>query len=208
MALGPVIDERHLAETDPGDHAADEARLFGQRQEGIERAARHQPEITGVERDRRVGQPVEHAVEQRRRHLLEDRLAGALAAHGIDHIGLVLDHRRAHVAEQLGRILQIGIDDQDLFAGAQIEPGGQRELVAMVARQVDRDQPRVDGGEALHHRPAVVARAVVDEEDFIVVADRRPGRARDAGMEQVETGGLIVAGDDDGQSGTMHGRAP
>src|SRR3546814_5525562 len=50
MALGAVVRERHLAEADPRHHPADEARLFGQRQQGIERAAAHQPEITGIER--------------------------------------------------------------------------------------------------------------------------------------------------------------
>src|SRR3546814_6137740 len=53
MALGAVVRERHLAEADPRHHPADEARLFGQRQQGIERAAAHQPEITGIERDRK-----------------------------------------------------------------------------------------------------------------------------------------------------------
>ena len=171
--LGAVVGERHLAEADPGDHAADEARLFGQAQERVERAPAHQPEIAGVERDRRVGDAVEQAIERRRRRLLEERLAVALAAHGIDDVGLLRRHLRAHVAEQFGRVLQVGVDDQDLLARAQIEPRGQRELVAVVARQVDRDQPRVLRRQPLHDRPAVVLRPVVDQDEFVILADLR-----------------------------------
>jgi len=95
----PIINERHLAEADPGDHAADEARLLGQRQERVERAPRHQAKVAGVERDRRVGDAVEHAIEECRRHLLEKGLALALAAHRIDDVGVLLAQRRAHLGQ-------------------------------------------------------------------------------------------------------------
>ena len=133
MPLGAVIGERHLAKADPGHHAADKARLLGQRQERVERAAAHQAKVARVERDRRVGHPVEHAIKGGRREPLEKRLALAAAANGIDHVRLLLGHRPAHLGEEFGRVLQVGVDDQHLLARAQVEPGGQRELVAVVA---------------------------------------------------------------------------
>ena len=204
VALGAIIGKRHLPEADPGNHAADEARLFGQRQQRIERAAAHQAEVAGVQRDRRIGDAIEHAVEGGGGGFLEDRLAVALAAHRIDDVRLLRRHRRAHVGEQFGRVLQIGVDDEDLLARTQVEPRGQRELMAVVARQVDRDDARVGGGQALHHRPAVVAAAIVDQDDLMIVAHRRPCRGRDARVQQLEARGLIVAGNDDGQRGTVH----
>ncbi len=159
MALLPVVDERHLAEADPGDHPADEARLLGKRQEGVERAARHQPEVAGVEWDRRVGDAIEHAIEGRGGGELEHALAVALAADRIDHVGALRRHRRPHVGEQLGRVLEVGVDDQDLLARAQIEPGGERELVAMVARQVDRGSAaarRCITGQLVSREPSLI----------------------------------------------------
>ena len=207
MTLGAVIGEGHLAETDPGDHAANEARLFGQRLQRVERAPAHQAEVAGVERDRRVGQPVEHPVEDRRRRLLEQRFPRALAADGIDHVRPLRRHGRAHVGQEFGRVLKIGVDDQDLLARAQVEPCGQRQLVAVIARQVDRDQMRIGGGQTLHHRPAVVLRAVVDQDDLIILAHRRARRARDTRVQHVQTGGFVIAGDDDGQGRALHDAA-
>jgi hypothetical protein len=203
----PVVDERHLPEADPRHHAANETRLFGQRQERIERPPAHQPEIAGVERNGGIGHAVEQAVEGGGRYLLEQGFARALAADRVDHVGILRGHHRAHVRQQFGRVLQIGVDDEDLLARAQVEPGGQRELVAVVARQVDRDEVRIGGSEALHHRPAIVLRSVVDEQDLEILAHRRPRRAGHARVKLVETGGLVIAGDDDGQGRALHGPA-
>ena len=183
MALGAVVDDRHLPEADPGDHAADEARLLGQRQQGVERAPAHQPEIAGVERDLDLGEAREQAVEELGGAALEGGLAGAGAAHRIDDVGLPPLHLGDHLGEQFGRILEVGVDDQDALARAQIEAGGQRELVAVIARQVDRDQARIALGQRLHHRPAAVARAVVDQHDLIILAGHRRGRLARAGRE-------------------------
>src|SRR6476620_6242060 len=71
MALGTVVDDRYLAEADPGDHAADEACLLGQAQQRIERAPAHQAEVARVERDLDLGEAGERAVEELRGAALE-----------------------------------------------------------------------------------------------------------------------------------------
>ena len=76
-ALLPVVGERHLPEADPGDHAADEPRLLGHRQQRVERAAAHQPEIAGVERNVDLGRARQQPVEAVRGGALERGLAGA-----------------------------------------------------------------------------------------------------------------------------------
>jgi hypothetical protein len=140
MALGAVVGDRHLPEADPGDHAADEARLL----------------------------------------------------------------READGAEQLGRVLEVGVDDQDPVPRAEIEAGGEGELVAVVARQVDRDQPGIARGERPHHLPAAVARAVVDEHDLIILARHAAGGRAQPRMKLAEARFLIVAGNDDREGGRAH----
>ena len=86
-----------------------------------------------------------------------------------------------------------------LLAAAQVEPGGQRQLMAVVARQIDRDDMRIVGGERLHHRPAAVARAVVDQHDLIILAGTRWRRGREPLVQLGEARLLVVAGHDDRQ---------
>ena len=112
-ALCAVVGERHLPEADPRDHAADEARLLGHREQCVERAAAHQPEVAGVERDVDLGRAREQPVKAVRRCPLERRFAGAALAHAIDHVAPRSSHRRNHRRKQLGRILEVGVDDQD-----------------------------------------------------------------------------------------------
>jgi len=49
--LLPVVSKWNLPEPDPCDHAADEARLLGHRQQSVERTPAHQPEVAGVDGD-------------------------------------------------------------------------------------------------------------------------------------------------------------
>ena len=63
------------------------------------------------------------------------------------------------------------------------------------------------GGQPLHHRPAVVAGAIVDQDDLIILAHRRARRTRDARVQHVEAGGFVIAGNDDGQGGALHDAA-
>ena len=169
--LMPVIGERDLPEADPRHHAADETRLLGHRQQSIQRPPAHQPEVAGIERDVDFGRARKQAVEAMRRRPLEHGLALAAAAHAIDHVGALASIVGKHRAEQLGRVLQVGIDDQDPVTPAQVEAGGQRQLVPMVARQVDCQHMRVRCGHRLHHRPGRIARSVVDQHQLIILAD-------------------------------------
>ena len=151
--LVTVIGERHLPEPDPGDHAADEARLFGQGEQRVERAAAHQPKISGVERDIDIRRPRQQPVEAMRRRPLERGFAGPALADAIDHVGVLALHRLQHCRKQFGRVLKIGVDDQDPLAAADVEAGSQRQLMTVVAGQIDRNDVRVRGRQVTHHRP-------------------------------------------------------
>ena len=76
----------------------------------IECAPRQQAEIAGVARDRRRRQAFHHAIEAGGRRLLEAGLASTRRARAVNDVvtlAPVLHEGR----DQLGRILQVGIDD-------------------------------------------------------------------------------------------------
>ena len=88
-----------------------------------------------------------------------------------------------------------------LLAPAQIEARGQRELVTVVTRQIDGDQARVLRRQLAHHLPAAIPRAVVDQHDLIILADRRPGGRGQALVQGGQALLLVEAGYDDRQRG-------
>ena len=103
--------------------------------------------------------------------------------------------------EQLRRVLQVRVDDQDAIAPAQIEPRGQRELVAMVTGQIDGDQARVLRRQVAHHLPGAIPGAVIDQHDLIILADRRAGGHSQALVQGGQAFLFVEAGYDDRQRG-------
>ena len=143
---------------------------LGHGEQQVEHAAGHEAEIAGVGRNVDVGHPADQAVEGRGGGALEQALAVALAALAVDHVGALVEQRH-HVGQQFGRILQVGVDDQDALAAAYREAGRERQLVAVVAHQLHRNDARVPGGRLGHDIPGAVARAVVDQHDLAGAAD-------------------------------------
>ena len=74
----------------------------------------------------------------------------------------MVEHRR----DQLGRILEVGVEHHDRVAAGVVEPRGQRRLVAEVARQLHDTHARVTVGEALEQHRRAVAGAVVDQHEL------------------------------------------
>ena len=165
-----VIDQRNLPAADPGHHPANEAVALRHGEQQVEDAPRDQPEVTGVGRDLHVGQAADQAIEGRRGGALEQALPVALATLAVDHVCSLVDHLH-HVDQQLGRILQVGVDDQDALAPANRQPGRQGELVPMVSHQPDGHDARVALGRFGHDIPCAIARAVVDQHHLARPAD-------------------------------------
>ncbi len=65
--------------------------------------------------------------------------------------------------DDFGRILEIGVHDDDRAAGSAIESGGDRDLMAEIARELDEPIATVGPRLALDHDRARVARSVVDD---------------------------------------------
>ena len=90
-------------------------------------------------------------------------------------------------------------DPYYMLAAAEVEPGGERQLVTVVARQVHGHDVPVPFGHRAHDRPAVIARAVVDQHDLIIVAKSRLRSTAQPQVQLGEAGFLIEARDDDRQ---------
>lgn len=91
------------------------------------------------------------------RRALERGLPGAALAHAIDDVSILLAHRGEHCTQQLGRILQVGVDDQDRIPAAEIEASGQSQLVTMVSGEVHGYHVRILGCHSLHGPPTSIA---------------------------------------------------
>ncbi len=88
--------------------------------------------------------------------------------------------------DQLGhlfrRMLQVVIHgNEDLVTGLP-DPAQQGIVLAVIAQQVDRPDPRMLRRELMHDRPAVIGAAIVDQDAFIRVGQR--GQHLAQGLDQ------------------------
>ncbi len=179
VARVALVGDGGLREADPHGHAAQEARALGHRQQRVQRAAVEQAEVAGVGLEVDLGELVEQLVEPRGGGELEGGLALALLAHRVDDVG-ALAPLGDHLGDQLRRVLQVGVDHRDDVADRVLEAGGERGLVAEVAREVHDAHARVGRGDAVEQLGRAVGAAVVDEDQLeLEVGDRGAGaRAR------------------------------
>ena len=123
-------------------------------------------------------------------------------AHRVDHVGAGLpagDHR----GDQLRGVLEIGVDHRHHVPHGVLEAGGERGLVAEVAREVDHPHAGVLGGHAIQQLGGGVGGAVVDEQQLEGVV--RDGGAR-AAHEALDELLLVVDGGDYAEQGGGAGR--
>ncbi len=118
-------------------------------------------------------------------------------AHRVHHVRAPLPLLH-HAGNQLGGVLQVGVDHRHHVPLRVLEPRGERRLVAEVAREMDHPHAGVVGGEPVEQLGRGVGAAVVDEHELErVVGDRRAG-ALDERLDELL---LVVDGGDDAQQG-------
>ena len=197
MARVALVGDGGLGEPHPHGHAAQKARALGHRQQRVERAAVEQAKVAGVGLEVDLGELVEQLVEPRGGGELESGLALARAAHRVDDVGArapAVDH----LDDQLGRVLQVGVDHRDHVAAGVLQSGGERRLVAKVAGQVHDAHARVGVGDPVEDLRRAVGRAVVDEHQLERVVGHGGDRAGDELLDQLL---LVVDGRDDAEQG-------
>jgi hypothetical protein len=167
-----------LPKADPGEHAAHEAVAFRHRQEAVERLAVDETKIADVAWNFDVAEAAEQAIEQVGGQPFESAFALSRKALGVDDL-IARFPFGDHFEHDLGRVLQIGVHDDDGLAGCALHAGRDRDLMAEIARQPHEAVARIRARLGLEHDRARIARAVVDEYDF--------RRAIEAGEQGVQT---------------------
>jgi hypothetical protein len=100
-----------------------------------------------------------------RRRKSDENQRAAFAAHPVDDVaaGAPLGDQ---LADQLGRVLEVGVDRHHRVAAAVVDAGGDGRLVSEVARQLDHLHPRVLLGEVAQELAGPVGGAVVDQDEL------------------------------------------
>ena len=106
-------------------------------------------------------------------------------APGIDHLG-----------DELGRVLQVGIDDHDGVAVGVVEARTHGSFLAEVARKVDHRHARIRIVQRAKNRHRAVLAAIVDVNDF-GGCRQAIEHAGEAPVKRLQHGLLVVDGDDD-----------
>ena len=134
--------ERDLLQSQPRDQAAHEAVLLAEAADRDEGVAAEQPEIADFRDDPRIDRLAHDPVEQPGGEALVHAVAVAgdpLRRHDVESLVIQADH----VLQDVRRILQVGVHDDDGVALGEVHPRRQRHLVAEVAAEADDFEPRV-----------------------------------------------------------------
>jgi hypothetical protein len=110
--------------------------------------------------------------------------------------------------DDLGRVLQIRVHDDDRVAPGMVESGGDGDLLAEIAAEGDGGQAPIGGADLAQRLQRVVLRAVVDEDDFERQADPLQ-HGQEPGDERPQIARFVEERRNDGKEGRRFGhRAP
>ena len=138
-------------------------------QEYIRHAPVDEAEVAGIERNRVGAHPVEQAVIHAGGELFEQRFALTLQALSIDDIRAPLPLLH-HLRNQLRRVLQVDVDDDERAAAGGVHAAGYGELMAKIAGEGEHAHLRRPGGYLSQNFQRVIPAAVVDIDDLIRMA--------------------------------------
>ncbi len=145
---------------------------------------------------------------------------GVLAAHaeGVDEV-IALGEERHHLGDLLRGVLQVGVEGDEPIAARVGQAGGDRRMLAEVARELHQHQLRMERLLGPHQARSAIARAVVDA-DHLPAHGQRPAYREEAAEERRyvallvvhrddhrELDGVVAGGGDQGAGGGAHRRA-
>ena len=146
-----------------------------------------------------VGEAVEQAVEQAGEAALDRALVGAARALAVDH-DVALAPARDEALDHLGRVLEVGVHDHDGAPARVVEAGRDRHLLAEIAAERHRADPRLRGVAGANRRKRIVLAAVIDEHDLPGRGDPLEDRHQPI-AEGLDVGAFVEDRDDDAEFG-------
>jgi hypothetical protein len=127
-----VVDHAALLETKPHPQAGDEAVTLRQAVEFVDDAAVHQAKDAGIGRTGEIGHASEQWVEQAESDPAHAALAppAALAQHHLVALAPLLDH----VRDDLRRVLQVAVDEDDALSARRMHARRHGRLMTKIPR--------------------------------------------------------------------------
>src|SRR4051794_37651231 len=154
-----------LPKTQPRDHAPYKTILLRHAAQYIQDLAINKAKVADICWNRDGGHSPEQLVEQIRAGALEYTLTRARQAAGVDNLEPFLPFCD-HLADDLRRILQIGVHDDDRFSGSHVHSSCDRDLMAEIARQTDIAVTRIIANKGLQNNGAAICAAVINKYRF------------------------------------------
>ena len=204
QALVRLIVDADLLEADPARQPLEEAvalRHLPQRKRG---ARREQAEVAGILRNLVARTPVEQRVERPAAEPAQRGLVLAMRLRGVDDVVAVLLPVAHQRLDQRRRVLPVAVHEQHGAATRVIEAGGERRLLAEIARQRDHLHVERCCRKIAREAERVVAAAVVDVDHLDREAARVGQVARHLGQALVQARQalrLVVERNHDGKPG-------
>ena len=193
LPRGPMVVHRRGTKPHPGKEPLHEPAALRQLPQGIQDRAAQEPEITRVFRDRDLADAVEDPVEGMRAGALYEALAVPRQAHGIDHV-IARMPTLHEFRDELGGVLEIGIEGDRRRPSGMIKPGGERGLLAEIAREIDDPDAGIFLAQGDQDGQRLIAAAIVYADALPSLGTRGHDRA-EAFMEGADIGGLVITGD-------------
>ncbi len=190
-----VVEDVRAAKTDERHESAQKSVTLGQRHDVVHDATAEQTKITGVGRDLDFGDAGDHPIADVRDDPLGQRLAGARAPLGVDDLVAVAP-ARDQLGDQLGRILQVAVDNDDRVARRGLEPRDRRHRLTEPSRKAQH----LDAGVLLAKGDDQLLGAVgggIDAEDQLPLEPKTVEHSAQALIRAPDVGLLVVGGDDD-----------
>ena len=161
--------------TDPGKHALEVTVAFRKPVQGLDRAPAHQPEVAGIDRNRRIADPIDQTIEKAGRDAFKPAFAGPGSAFHQHDIGPFAPFGK-HVGNQFGGILKVCIHKHHGLAAGVLQAGRDCRLLAEVSGQLqDTDfWLPLPGGHQNGDR--IIPTAVVDKQQLKTAVELLPGR--------------------------------
>ena len=195
-ARGAVIVKADLTEPHGADHPAHIGRAVVAFADLVQDHPVGQPELAHIAGQiigaDAVDEPVKPAPE-RRHH----RPIGQLLADAVDDL-IALPPQRQHLGDQLGRVLQIGVQLDRAIPPRRLVGIHDRVLIADIAREPKHPEARVLGRDLGQNGEGAVGRVVVGEDDLGLVTGQTVQHGGDAVIAGADVFFFVIGGDQDG----------
>ena len=132
----PIVLHRFLPEAHPDRETTHEAVVLAHRHQRVHNAPIEQAKVARVAWDLDGRDTRDQPIERRGGQQLETGLARAPGTLGVDHLDAGLPTRN-QLRDNLGRILQIGVHDDDGVATSVVKSCGDGNLMAEITREID-----------------------------------------------------------------------